>query len=203
MNLEQLKKVMPRVPDEWAQALLAAMPKWEISTPLREAAFIAQLAHESVEMTHVEENLNYSATALAATFPRVFPTVDDAAPYAHQPERIANLVYANRLGNGSLQSGDGWHYRGRGPIQLTGRENYRMCGLAIQQPLEEFPELVLRPSIGCEVACWYWRSHGLNELADAHEFAKITKAINGGMIGHAERVAYYIRAKSVFEHANA
>lgn len=201
MTPDQFKQIMPKAPDDWTAAMIEAMPRWDISTPKRQSAFLAQLAHESVEMTHVEENLNYSAQGLMRTWPRLFPTLDAAAPFERKPEKIANYVYANRIGNGGPETGDGWMYRGRGPIQLTGRANYKACGLAIGQDLENMPEIALRPSIGSEIACWYWYSRALNDKADNDDFEGITRAINGGLIGLEDRKRYHEKAKQVLGEA--
>lgn len=197
MDADQLQQIMPKAPSDRAAAIVDTMPRWEIHTPAREAAFLAQLAHESVELTRVEENLNYSAQALMRTWPNRFPTIQVAQQFHRQPQKIANQVYASRMGNGGSETGDGWMYRGRGPIQLTGRANYKTCGAAIGHDLEHFPELVLRATIGAEVACWFWYSHGLNDLADQGAFEKITRIINGGLNGQAERVHYWEKAKAV------
>jgi len=197
MELSQLKLIMPKAPDDLANAIIDAMPRWDISTQKRQSAFLAQLAHESIELTHTEENLNYSANALMKTWPRLFPTMDAAAPFERQPQKIANYVYANRMGNGGPETGDGWMYRGRGPIQLTGRANYRACGTAIGQDLESFPEILGRPYIGAEVSCWYWYSRALNDKADNDDFIGITKSINGGLNGYDDRYKYFEKAKAV------
>lgn len=196
MTLDELKQIMPHCPDDWASALLEAMPHWDISTPAREAAFIAQFAVETNEFRAVEENLNYSIAAMMRVWPHRFPTADAAAPYEHQPEKLANYVYADRNGNGPESSGDGWMYRGRGP-QLTGRANYRAAGLALGRSLEEEPERVCRPEVGADVAGWFWYSNGCNELADKGDFEGVTHKINGGLTGYAQRNAYHDKAVAV------
>jgi putative chitinase len=196
MSPEQLKLIMPRCPDDWAQALLAVMPRWDITSPSREAAFIAQFAVETNEFTRVEENLSYSVSAMMRVWPSRFPTVESAAPYEHKPEKLANHVYADRMGNGPESTGDGWMYRGRGP-QLTGRAQYRAAGVALGLPLESEPERVCRPSVGAEVAGWFWYSRTCNDLADKGEFEAITRKINGGLTGQDQRVAYFFKAKEV------
>lgn len=196
MTLADVLLIMPRCPDEWAAELLQAMPMWDITTPLREAAFLAQFAVETNEFTQLEENLNYSVGTLMHVWPARFPTEESALPYAHKPETLANFVYANRMGNGPPESGDGWMYRGRGP-QLTGRANYRAADQALGLPLEAEPERLMRPSVACEVACWLFYSRGCNDLTDAQDFVGITRKINGGLIGQDQRVAYYTKAKEV------
>ena len=181
----------------WAPALAGAMSEFDIATDLRVAAFLAQVAHESVELTRLIENLNYSAEGLLKTFPTHF-TPPQALSYARDPERIANHAYANRNGNGDEASGDGWLYRGRGPIQITGRANYRTAGAALGVKLELYPASATDPRIGARIAGWFWGSHGLNALADAEDTRTITHRINGGENGLAARQAYYATARAVF-----
>lgn len=192
-----LAKVMPKAPAEWLDALEPEMVRFAIDTPVRQAAFLAQIAHESREMQRLEENLNYSAQRLMEVFPNYFRFQHDAELYARKPEEIANKVYANRNGNGGIDSGDGWRYRGRGPIQITGRANYRDCGKAIGEPLEDHPETLLVPAIGCAAACWWWSMRGLNALADAGRFEDLTRRVNGGLNGLADRRMYWARAREV------
>lgn len=196
-----LLAVMPRsagVADRVLQVLAAAMDRFEIRTPERTAAFLAQLAHESGELGQWTENLNYSWQGLRKVFPKYFPT-DAAAQACHrQPEKIANRVYGGRMGNGGEATGDGWRYRGRGPIQLTGKDNYRACGQAIGVDLVNRPELLETPEVGCLAAAWFWSSRGLNALADAGKFLTITRRINGGTHGLEDRMKYWERARAVF-----
>jgi putative chitinase len=196
-------------PDVWVSAFQGARPRsgplerFGITTADRLAAFLAQVAHESAGFTRLEENLNYSAKRLTAVWPRRFPTLESAHPYEHQPERLANLVYARRLGNGDADSGDGWRYRGRGLIQLTGRGNYRLCGQALALPLEAEPDQLLQPQIAALAAAQFWHSRGLNELADDRsgddddeDFTRISILINGGREGLESRRSYWAKAKS-------
>lgn len=184
-----------------AQNILApltqVMEEFAITTPIRQAAFIAQTAHESIGFTALRENLNYSATALTATWPSRFPT-DVAAQYARQPEKIANRAYANRLGNGDEGSGDGWRYRGRGIIQVTGKDNYRSCGATLGLDLVSSPELLEDITHAFRSGGWFWNNRSLNALADQGDFLGITKKINGGTNGLADRERYYARAKATF-----
>lgn len=197
-----LLRVMPRATNAvaaWVGPLNQAMIKWGITNNARIAAFLAQLAHESAELTRLEENLNYSAEALVRVWPTRF-TREDAEACARQPERIANRVYANRLGNGDVASGDGWLYRGRGPIQITGKENYRHCSVAIAGDADTLlvnPDFLRAPTYGAESAGWFWASRGLSELADRGGFEEITRKINGGLNGLEDRVAYWNRAIGV------
>lgn len=167
----------------------------EIAAPLRLAHFIAQLAHESGGFRRLEEDLNYSAARLTAVWPKRFPTVADAARYAHNPEKLANFVYGGRSDLGNTAPGDGWTYRGRGYIQTTGRDNYSRAGVSIGQNLLLFPELLTRPPHAMRAAINYWNDRGLSHHADADDIEHITKKINGGLNGLADRKVYLERAK--------
>lgn len=193
----QLVAILPRstkVADKFAPALNAAMERYQITTPLRMAAFLAQVGHESTQLTALVENLNYSAAALQSTWPARFDAAL-AAQYARQPERIANVVYGSRLGN--TAQGEGWKYRGRGLIQLTGKSNYEKCGAALGLDLVASPELLEQPSNAAMAAAWFWSVNGLNALADAGSFTKITQKVNGGQNGAEDRMAIYQRALKV------
>lgn len=189
---------------QWMPHLLAAMARFEVNTPLRQAAFLAQLGHESGGLTAVEENLNYSAEALQRVFKKYFPTPEIAAKYARQPQRIANRVYANRMGNGDEASGDGWRYRGRGPIQLTGKANYEAAGKAMGLDLVGNPLSVAEPRIGSLVAGWFWSTNNLNKFADKDDNKSVSKIINTGSTKAADsavnglphRMALYEAGKS-------
>lgn len=182
----------------WAPSIAAAAARYGIDTSLRVAAWLAQIAHESARFACVVENLNYSAEGLQRIFPRHFPTDDLAQKYARKPGPIASRVYANRLGNGDEASMDGWTYRGRGLIQITGRGNYLACGKALGLPLVSNPELLLTPSHAAMSAAWFWDARGLNAVADLGEIERVTRLVNGGLHGLADRVAIYTRARSVF-----
>jgi len=173
----------------WFPVLAELLPANDISTVLRVAAFMAQTCHESANYTRLHENLNYRAESLVRTWPTRF-TLATAERYAHKPEAIANLVYANRLGNGDEASGDGWRYRGRGPIQITGKANYETLSITLygDDRLLYTPE-VLEEDFGMAVksACWFWDRAGLSPLADVQDIKTMTKKINGGYIGLAER----------------
>lgn len=186
----------PQGAEKWIDPLNKAMGRFEINTPARAAAFIAQVGHESSLLTHFLENLNYSAAGLLSNFNRHF-TEAEAAVYQRQPEKIANRAYANRLGNGDEDSGDGWKYRGRGPIQITFHDNYAACEVGISVDILDNPDLLLDPENGAASAAWYWKSHGCNELADVGNFREITKAINGGYNGFDRRLALWGAAKKV------
>ena len=187
-----------KLADSVIDALDAAMRRFEIDTPSRMAAFTAQLAHESGQLQRWTENLNYRWERLRQVFPKYFTSDAQARAFDRKPELIANRVYAGRMGNGPEASGDGWRYRGRGPIQLTGRDNYRACGSAIGVDLVADPELLATPGPGCLAAAWFWTRNGLNALADAGDFVTITRRINGGLNGLAERRVFWEQAKTVF-----
>lgn len=180
-------------PGAWLAAVIVACTKFKIDTPKQIAAFIAQTAHESGGYTRLTENLNYSAEALMRVWPKRFPTKKIADAFARQPELIANQVYSGRMGNGPVQSGDGWRYIGRGLKQLTGKDNYARCSKALSVNLVEDPELLLKPMIAAQSAAWFWSANNCGPLADAGEFELLTKRINGGLIGLADRKARYDR----------
>lgn len=200
LTVEQFKKLFPgnKEADAWTAALNAILPKYGITTPLRLAGFLSQCGHESEGFTAVKENLNYSAEALTRTWPKRFPT-EVAAKYARQPERIGNRAYANRLGNGPEESGDGWKHRGRGVIQLTGKDNYVAFAKAVGKSYEEIVAYLETKEGAVESACWYWATRSLNRLADAGNVLALTKAINGGTNGLADRKARYAKAEEVLK----
>ena len=197
---EQLAQIIPRNPyiDQWCDALNKLLPDYEINTPQRVAAFIAQCAHESGYFVHLRENLNYRAESLMRTWPRHFPTREIADQYARQPERIANRAYANRMGNGDEASGDGWRYSGRGLIQLTGKNNYEAFAESIETPVEEIPAYLETFEGAVQSACWFWETNGLNRFADNNDILTLTKRINGGTIGLEDRMQKYAKALEVF-----
>jgi putative chitinase len=197
----QLSQIMPNLKParraECLPALLRAMEEFEINTPLRAAAFLAQLAHESAELARFEENLNYSWQGLRKIFSKYFRTDAEAQPFHRKPERIANRVYGGRMGNGAEASGDGFRYRGRGPIQITGRANYKKYGDLLGLDLVGSPAQAATPEVGFRTAGVYWRENKLNDFADQQKFVTITRLINGGEVGLEDRRKYYERAKSV------
>ncbi|MEI7064762.1 glycoside hydrolase family 19 protein [Dickeya chrysanthemi] len=203
ISQEKLKKVMTAASADdlalFQPALQQECNTAGINTPLRFAHFIAQVAHESNELRARVENLNYSAKGLRSVFGRYFTTEEMAAQCERKPESIANIVYANRLGNGATETGDGWKYRGRGLIQLTGRDNYRTCGSAIGQDLVTNPDLISQnPEVSVAAAIWFWKKNGLSELADQDDINTITRRINGGLNGLADRKNYLAKAKRAF-----
>lgn len=192
MNTEQLAKILKMKPakaGEWIDAINATFEKFDISTPERQACFLGQCAHESGGFTALSENLNYSAASLCRVWPKRFPTVTDGQNYERNPQKIANKVYANRMGNGDEESGEGFAYRGRGLIQLTGKSNYEACGEAIGVDLVSNPDLVATPEYAALSAGWFWDKNNLNKFADENDMTGLTKKINGGTHGIEDRVA--------------
>ena len=201
---DAVKQLIPKVKnfDEWYNNLLNILPEYDIDTPERVAAFMAQCGHESAGFTVMQENLNYGAKGLRSLFAKYFPTDALALQYERQPERIANRIYANRMGNGPEESGDGWKFRGRGIIQITGKNNYTKC----TQQLFENNTLIDNPDWLCDVefaihsACWFWSATRLNELADNRDLKTMTKRINGGFIGLEDRIKHYEHAVHILGH---
>jgi putative chitinase len=186
--------------EQWTEALNKILPDYEIDTPQRVAAFIAQSAHESGNFTALHENLNYRAETLRKVFPKYF-TDASAAQIASQPnkaELIANRVYANRMGNGTEESGDGFRYCGRGLIQLTGKTNYQAFAESIEIPVEQIPELLATFEGAVQSACWFWEANNLNQYADSGDIVTMTKRINGGTIGLEDRKKHYEHALEIF-----
>ena len=168
--------------------------KYEINTPLRIAHFMAQIEHES-GLKPISENLNYSSERLLQIFPKYLISKADADRYARQPERIANRVYANRMGNGNEASGEGWKYRGRGFIQITGKENYYRLYLDTDLDVIKNPDLLLEEPNALISALWFWDKAGLNKLADKNDLKGITRKINGGCNGLEHRQELLIKYK--------
>ena len=186
--------------DYYYEALNEIMPQYDINTKLRICHFLAQILHESGHFRYKSENLNYSAKALRSVFPKYFKTDEIAAEYARKPEKISNRVYANRMGNGDEASGDGWKFRGRGLIQLTGMSNYKICGEALGIDLLKLPDLITSdPKICVKTACWFWSSKKLNDLADNDDIKTITKRINGGFNGLDDRCKILDLAKGIIK----
>lgn len=188
LSLNDFKIIFPKCkqPEEFVNVFLDLFPKYEINSSVRIASFLAQTGHESGGFSRFIENLNYSMEGLIKTWPTRFNS-KNANIYARQPEKIANKVYANRLGNGDESSGDGWKYRGRGIIQTTGKCNYSEFAKFKNMPLEETPKYLETISGAIESGCWYWSKNKLNRFADSKDIKGMTKAINGGYIGLEER----------------
>jgi putative chitinase len=207
MTIEQLDLIFAHAPAErialYGAPLLAAMEAAAINTPLRQAHFLAQVSHESGDLSALSENLNYSAEALYRIWPTQFGG-GLSAHYAHDPERIANRAYANRMGNGVETSGDGWKFRGRGLIQLTGRDNYEQFSVAMDYNVVANPDLILSPDgpgprLCVATATWFWTAHNLNALADSDSCEAITRRINGGVNGLPDRLARVGQIKEALE----
>lgn len=199
LTKEQLKQLLPKNPyvDHWYDALSKLLPDYEINTPRRIAAFIAQCAHESGGFTALKENLNYRPPTLMKLFSKYFPTQQLAEEYCAKPnkqEAIANRIYANRMGNGPEESGDGYRFCGRGLIQLTGRDNYTWFAASLQIPVEEAAQFLETFEGAAQSACWFWETNNLNAFADAGDILGMTKRINGGTIGLEDRKAHYEHA---------
>lgn len=202
LTLAQLQQLIPKNPytKQWHNALSKLLPDYEINTPQRIAAFVAQCAHESGGFTALRENLNYKAATLRKIFPKYFPTDELAQQYASRPDRqqaIANLVYANRMGNGPPESGDGWRFAGKGLIQLTGKDNYTWFAASLQISVEEAAEYLETFEGAAQSACWFWETNGLNRWADTGDILTLTKKINGGTIGLEDRKKHYEHALHV------
>ena len=197
ITAEQFHKLFPRNPEPavWAESMANVFPTYEINTPQRIAAFLAQCGHESGGWTVFEENLNYSAQGLRKIFGKYFPTDELAMAYQRQPEKIANRIYANRMGNGPEESGDGFKYRGRGPIQLTGKSNYTSFA---KDMFDDWENVVENPDwvtydkdFALMSAIWFWNKNKLNHEADIGDIKTMTRKINGGYIGLEDRIKHY------------
>ena len=195
---DAVRQLIPKVKnfDEWYSNLLNTLPEYDIDTSARVAAFMAQCGHESGGFTLMQENLNYSAKGLRGTFGKYFPNDEVAKLYERKPQMIANRVYANRMGNGDEASGEGWYFRGRGIIQITGKNNYTKCSQSLFESnvLVENPDLLLESEYAIHSACWFWSAARLNELSDIGDIKTMTKRINGGFIGLEDRINHYNHA---------
>ena len=207
-TIADLQAAKIKNPEKWIDAIVATCEEFEINTPQRVAAFLAQTSHESGGYTMLSENLNYKAATLAACWPNRFavlgpdkkPKKDEkgksiptavANAIAGKPELIANMVYSARMGNGPAESGEGWKFRGRGLKQLTGKDNYARCGRDLGVDLVGNPDLLLEPTYAARSAGWFWKSNSLSTFADAGDIKGMTKKINGGYIGLEARQALY------------
>lgn len=189
-----LRTALPKAPLPWLEVIVTELPRHGLDTPHEVASFLAQCAHESNEFTRLEENLNYSASRMAQVWKRFAANPNEkdlkkripndlATKYQHNPEALANFVYANIIGNGDEASGDGWSFRGRGPIQLTGRRNYAACDADIKAGILVVPDLLVTPSVGIRSALWFWRVNKLDEVDDDNDVRIDTRRINGGETG--------------------
>lgn len=213
MNNDLLIAAKIKNPEKWLDAIVETCAHFEINTPQRIAAFLAQTSHESGGYTMLTENLNYRASTLAACWPNRFAELDGkkkpkkdakgaliptklAHSIAGKPELIANLVYSSRMGNGAAETGEGWKYRGRGLKQLTGKDNYKRCGDALGIDLVANPDLLLEPKYAAMSAGWFWKANNLSPFADAGDIKGMTKKINGGYIGLEARQSLYDKVMS-------
>lgn len=184
--------------DAWYDAMVEILPLWDINTIERVAGFLAQTQHESLNYTVLSENLNYSADGLLKTFPKYFgPGKKDPNAYARQPEKIANYVYANRMGNGPESSGDGWKHRGRGVIQLTGTDNYTAFAKVVKMSVADAINYVQTKKGAIDSACWFWDTRNINKTCDAKDIVAMTKLVNGGTNGLDDRTTKWNKALSV------
>ena len=208
ITLQQFRQLVPntKYPQQWYDALFGnksilgnktLLEEYEINTPKRIAAFMAQCGHESGGFVFLSENLNYSAQGLMRVFPKYFPTLELAKQYERNPQKIASRVYANRMGNGDEASQQGWLYRGRGLIQVTGKDNYFWFASSLEITPEEAAEYMQTFEGAAQSACWYWETAKLNALADAGDILTMTKRINGGTIGLEDRKKHYEHALHV------
>jgi putative chitinase len=196
INADQLQRL--GIKPDWVDALNETFTRFGINSKMQQAAFIGQCAHECGNFKLLEENLNYRAATLMRLWPKRFPTLEIANHYAGDPKKIANMVYANRMGNRDEASGDGYRFRGRGCIQLTGHANYFHAGKALGADLIMEPELVGQPRFASLTAGWFWSTHGCNRLAEADDLVALTKKINGGTIGLEDRRHHYQAALATF-----
>jgi putative chitinase len=199
LSKEQLAQLIPGNPyvDYWHSAMERCLPDYDINTPQRIAAFMAQCGHESGNFKFLKENLKYRAQSLVKVWPRYFPNMDIANQYAGKEEMIANRAYANRMGNGPEESGDGWRFCGRGLIQLTGRNNYQSFADSIETDINDIPAYLGTFEGAVQSACWFWETNNLNKFADTGDMLNLTKRINGGTLGLDDRIKHYNHALHV------
>ena len=195
VNSEQLKEL--HIDPVWEAALNTTFDRFDISHPLRQSAFIGQAAHESGNFKMLVENLNYRAETLMKVWPKRFPTLEFAKQYERDPKKIANSVYANRMGNRDEASGDGFRFRGRGLFQTTGHAGYYHAGQALGEDFVMQPDLVATPQYAALTAGFFWSTHKLNQYADSRDYKMMTKKINGGFIGLADREKHINHAIAV------
>ena len=195
INANQLKQL--HIGEQWVDALNETFVRFDIMNPLRKAAFIGQASHESGNFKMLEEDLRYRAETLMRVWTKRFPTLEFAKQYEKNPKKIANSVYANRMGNRDEASGDGHRFRGRGLFQLTGHSNYFHAGKALGEDFVMNPDLVATPMYAALTAGFFWDTHKLNQYADSQDYKTMTKKINGGFIGLADREKHIAHALSV------
>lgn len=194
---DQLKEL--KINPDWVNALNETFERFDISTPIRQACFIGQAGHECGNFRILEENLNYRAETLMKVWPRRFPTLEFAKQYERNPKKIANMVYANRMGNRDEASGDGYRFRGRGAFQTTGHSGYYHAGQALGVDFVMEPDLVATPQYAALTAGFFWNTHKLNQFADARDYKGMTKKINGGFIGLEDRIKHIEEALAILK----
>jgi putative chitinase len=199
-SLEKCTAILQNNPysQHWHEALCQILPDYDINTPERVAAFLAQTMHESGGYRALTENLNYKAESLCRVWPKYF-NAGNAGQYAHNPEKIANRAYANRMGNGPEESGDGFRYCGRGLIQLTGKQNYAKFAESIDTPVDQVPEFLGTFEGAIQSACWFWETNNLNQYADSGDILTMTKRINGGTLGLEDRQNHFHNAIQILQ----
>ena len=195
VNAEQLQKL--HIGADWVDALNETFSRFNITTNNQKAMFIGQASHESGNFRLLEENLNYKAATLMRIWPKRFPNLEKANEYAGNPKKIANSVYSSRMGNRDENSGDGWRFRGRGIFQITGHSNVFHAGKALGVDFVKDPDLIATPKYAALTAGWFWDTHKLNPPADALDFNKVTRIINGGTIGLDDRIKHTQQALAV------
>ncbi len=195
VSKEHLQKM--HIGEQWVDALNETFQRFNILTPNQQASFIGQAGHESGNFRMLEENLNYRAETLMKVWPKRFPTLEFAKQYEKNPKKIANSVYANRMGNRDEASGDGFRFRGRGLFQLTGHAGYFHAGQALGEDFVMQPELVATPKYAAMTAGWFWDTHKLNQYADRTDYLMMTKKINGGTIGLDDRIRHINHALDI------
>ena len=194
---EQLKQL--HINPDWVDALNETFERFDISSPIRQACFIGQAGHECGNFRILEENLNYRAETLMKVWPRRFPTLEFAKQYERNPKKIANMVYANRMGNRDEASGDGFRFRGRGAFQTTGHSGYYHAGQALGVDFVMERDLVATPQYAALTAGFFWNTHKLNQFADARDYKGMTKKINGGFIGLEDRIKHIEEALAILK----
>ena len=195
INAEQLKQL--HIGAEWVDALNETFARFNITTNNQKAMFIGQCSHECGNFRTLEENLNYRAETLMKLWPKRFPSLEFAKQYEKNPKKIANSVYASRMGNRDEASGDGYRFRGRGALQCTGHSTYFHAGKALGVDFVMQPDLVATPKYAALTAGWFWDTHKLNPPSDALDYTKVTKIINGGTIGLDDRIKHVQHALAV------
>jgi len=203
ITVDLLQKLCPNTKHDtlakFVDALNTECANYSINIPQRMAGFLAQVAHESGDFNFVKENLNYSADGLQKIFHNYFPDADTANAYARNPQKIANKVYASRMGNGDEASGDGYKFCGRGLIQLTGKDNYSKFAASLGKSLDDTVAFLETTEGAVASAAWFWNTHGLNDIADKGDIVTMTKRINGGTIGLDDRTAKYNAALAILQ----